>query len=368
MIKEQAVKDFFSIFQEGYTKRDVEFLDRFMDSIFEEDIPISVMGTGNNEIYSTKEEVRDLFEGDWLYWGDLKVKIDTLVEQSIGTHDVFVVKGDLTMSFEDNDQTVPRYHNFVKDIIDEATSDVNHMKHQHMKAQFVLDHFLHKRDTVKRKNNYPIVMVFLCEEVEGEYKVRALTFNNPPEGLYPDERLHQFTGYEKDYEKSVLHLHEIGKSLSLPSVFSMKKSSDFMFVDVNGKTYKQVDGLKQLDKRLCEFKEVILNEEVGLLYEQNDVMACSYIGRVVKVINEEESRRNLHQRILKTLSSDKDLKDQLFIIRREMSILNKEQSLGHIHDWPCRVFAVMKKVDGETVLHMLQFGYPMDMILEDKHL
>jgi hypothetical protein len=365
---QEKTKLFISMFQEGYTKKDVNFLVEYMDELFEDNQAINVIGTGNSEIFNSKDTVKALFEGDWLYWGDLKLKKETLIEKNVDNHKLFVIKCDLKYHFKEDDQTFERYREIIEEIIESTNADdVLHMEYQHMTAHYILDHFFHIREDSERTNDYPLDLVILCKEVEEKLKIRALTFTNPPNGEYPDERIHPYTGYDKFFEQAMKKLKKTGKKINLPPIFEMKKSEDFMFVDVDGLIYQSGEASKKYQERLNYYNAIDINENIGLVYEDFDLQAITLLGRVNKSIDENQARVNLHQRIKDILASDIDDLDKLFIIRREMSILNKETSLGKNHDWPFRVFVVFKKVNDDYVVDFIQFGYPMDIVLEDKY-
>jgi hypothetical protein len=64
-------------FQDGYTRRDVSQLDEFM-RLFADDV--DVIGTngprpGAGEWYSDRAGARELVEGDWQSWGDLRLDV-----------------------------------------------------------------------------------------------------------------------------------------------------------------------------------------------------------------------------------------------------------------------------------------------------
>jgi hypothetical protein len=62
-------------FQDGYTARDFSKLDDFME-LFVQDEGIELIGIGaairgGDEWFQGPEQVRDIIEGDWRYWGDV---------------------------------------------------------------------------------------------------------------------------------------------------------------------------------------------------------------------------------------------------------------------------------------------------------
>jgi len=66
-------------FQNGYTARDVTKLDEFMQ-LFVQDESIEMIGVGAskraaNEWFEGLARIREIVEGDWMYWGDVKLDV-----------------------------------------------------------------------------------------------------------------------------------------------------------------------------------------------------------------------------------------------------------------------------------------------------
>lgn len=66
-------------FQAGYTTRDVSGLDKFMQ-LFAQDESIEMIGVGAskrsaNEWFEGLARIREIVEGDWKYWGDVKFDV-----------------------------------------------------------------------------------------------------------------------------------------------------------------------------------------------------------------------------------------------------------------------------------------------------
>lgn len=67
-------------FQDGYTARDTARLDDFMQ-LFAPDEQIEMIGIGAakraaNEWFIGPAQVRDIVEGDWTYWGDVRLDVE----------------------------------------------------------------------------------------------------------------------------------------------------------------------------------------------------------------------------------------------------------------------------------------------------
>jgi len=66
-------------FQDGYTSRDIKKLDEFMQ-LFVQNDSIEMIGIGaskraENEWFEGLDRVRYIIEGDWTYWGDVKLDV-----------------------------------------------------------------------------------------------------------------------------------------------------------------------------------------------------------------------------------------------------------------------------------------------------
>ena len=64
-------------FQDGYSKRDPENIDAFMESLYSRD-NILILGTMPKEIYTGFENATRLVKDDWESWGDCKFDIKLL--------------------------------------------------------------------------------------------------------------------------------------------------------------------------------------------------------------------------------------------------------------------------------------------------
>ncbi len=78
MNSQQEIRSLLQTFQDGYTRRDLTQVDAFMD-LFTPDA--EVIGTngikpGVDEWYTSRASARELVEGDWDGWGDLRLDVD----------------------------------------------------------------------------------------------------------------------------------------------------------------------------------------------------------------------------------------------------------------------------------------------------
>lgn len=70
------ITDQLHMFQDGYTQRDTDQVEPFMEALFSQD-NLLVLGTMPDEIYSGREEVSKLIYADWNAWGDCTFLMDS---------------------------------------------------------------------------------------------------------------------------------------------------------------------------------------------------------------------------------------------------------------------------------------------------
>jgi hypothetical protein len=356
-------------FQQGYTDKDVTRIEPYMDALFDEDVEVAVIGTGNTELFATKEAVRELIEGDWQYWGDLSLSLEEATVREFERSSLVVVPGTLSYRFQEVEQTYDRYKEYMQEILAGVDqSQLTSMIHGQSMVQYVLDLFLHKRPETERYDSYPIGVVFFLNNTEQGPKIRALTFTNAPNGRYPDIRVHPFTAYHDYLGQCSKAMARVGRPTALPSFTEMALSDDLLFVDVDLHVYEQEAAKEAWRNRLRLYDTLQVDETLGLWSDDGERVAVVYTGQVEQRIDTEMARLDLMERIERVFASDSPAKDQLFAVRREIAMVNKETALGEEHHWPVRVLVVCHRTNDGYTIDLLQLGYPMDAILEGKFL
>jgi hypothetical protein len=79
-----SVRDTLIKFQNGYSKRDINLKDSFIEELFWDDNDVLIVGTGDGEWCFGKKEIGELIEIDWIYWGNLMIDIDGAIVSSYG--------------------------------------------------------------------------------------------------------------------------------------------------------------------------------------------------------------------------------------------------------------------------------------------
>ena len=113
------IRSLLQTFQDGYIRRDMTQVDSFME-LFTADA--EVIGTNGvkpsvDEWYMDRASARDLVEGDWYGWGDLRLDLDTMSIHSRGY--VGWVAASATVTKTIGAENYASYLEFVKTFIDD---------------------------------------------------------------------------------------------------------------------------------------------------------------------------------------------------------------------------------------------------------
>jgi ketosteroid isomerase-like protein len=118
MTPTDEIRSLLQKFQDGYVKRDVSQVDAFM-KLFTEDA--EVIGTngvkpGMDEWYLDRTSARELVEGDWKGWGDVRLDLDSMSSHNRG--DVGWIAASATVTQIIGDEHYTSYLDYVKNYID----------------------------------------------------------------------------------------------------------------------------------------------------------------------------------------------------------------------------------------------------------
>ena len=114
------IRSLLETFQDGYTRRDMTQVDPFME-LFTADA--EVIGTNGvkpsvDEWHMDRATARDLVEGDWHGWGDLRLDLDAMSIHSRG--DVGWIAASATVTKTIGAENYESYLEFVKNLIDNS--------------------------------------------------------------------------------------------------------------------------------------------------------------------------------------------------------------------------------------------------------
>lgn len=87
-------------FQRGYTLRDLESVDQFVEELFYEGDDVIIIGTGDGEICKGISDIKELVKIDWGYWGNFNLDIEGAIISSYSEVSWVVCDGILSKPFK----------------------------------------------------------------------------------------------------------------------------------------------------------------------------------------------------------------------------------------------------------------------------
>ena len=116
------IREVLQRFQDGYTARDVSQLDEFMTLFVQSDeiemIGVGASRRGGNEWFQGFDQIREIIESDWTYWGDVKLNVEGAKISVKGDAAWLSTDGDLvvTAAF---DEALPFYLDMMKEALED---------------------------------------------------------------------------------------------------------------------------------------------------------------------------------------------------------------------------------------------------------
>ena len=388
------LREVLNIFEQAYIERDINKVDSFMETLFDKDESVIVIGTSCGELCLGYEEVKDLFLGDWEYWGDLRIKNNQTTIVPIGNTALIHTTGTIKYSFNSKSDTYTRYLGYIKDYFDGVSS--NSKKANKVKIteiNWTLCHLLNQRNSVERDYLWDLGITLLLVRKEAKWIIRQMQFSLPVVGHMPDVRIenssddaiNNFNSETKKmqeysinnkpaYNNEMIKLiqnfnNEYINTDKGVDIIASKYFSDNnpLIINTDKAIYSNQNEIKQLieNHRGC-YDEMALDYENCLVNSNEDVAWIVTHGTMKKVISEENAFENTVNIIKDIFASDVDDKEKLFRIRRKIAGTFKENAKGEEYVWPFRFEAVVIKEKDKWVFKYLQFSFPFNWILEGK--
>ena len=118
MNSQDEIRSLLQTFQDGYTHRDVSQADSFMELFIPRAEVIGTNGVkpGVDEWYMDRSSARELVQGDWEGWGDLRLDLDSMSIHS--RRDVGWVAASATVTQTIGAQNYASYLEFIKKFLD----------------------------------------------------------------------------------------------------------------------------------------------------------------------------------------------------------------------------------------------------------
>lgn len=380
-------------FQKGYIERDLKKIDSFMDSLFDKDEAVVVIGTSNGEFCLSYDEVKDLFLSDWEYWGDLRINTNEASIVPLGSTALIYVPGTVKYTFYSNNSTYTRYLGYVKQYFQEGNEDCNKPnKVKLTEINWKLSHLLSQRDSNKRVYLWDLRISFVLKKKETRWIIKQMQFSLPVVGHLPDIRIDNICYSEENYESELKKIKEYSSSgtsvyndkikkllkefneeyLNSDTYIEAAASKYFtinnpLVSDIDNELFNSQEEIKKLiNKHRAYYDEINLDYENCIINSNEDVVWLITNGVMKKEMDEENAYENTINIINNIFKSDLEDRDKLFNIRRRITDTLKETAKGEKYVWPFRFEALLIKDKENWVFKYVQFSLPFNYKLEGK--
>ena len=167
-------------FQDGYTTRDKSKLDEFMELFAPTDeielIGVGASKRGGNEWFNGHAAIREIIEGDWTYWGAVKIDVEGAKITVSGETAWFSTTGTLT-SGDEYEKAYPFYLEQMRDLLmdenksfDDRLTDATH---------FGVNRLRDRMRGVGAK--WPFVITAVLVKTEGKWGFHTIHWSFPAE-------------------------------------------------------------------------------------------------------------------------------------------------------------------------------------------
>lgn len=121
MNETETVRAALQRFQDGYAARDAARLDEFMQLFLQSDeiemIGVGASKRGGPEWFQGLAAIREIIEGDWTYWGDVRFNLDG-AKITVQGPAAWLSTDGVLISNQEYDKALPFYVNTMKELLE----------------------------------------------------------------------------------------------------------------------------------------------------------------------------------------------------------------------------------------------------------
>lgn len=379
--KYKEIREVLCKFQEGYTERNLEKVDAFIDELFVKRQDTYVVGTGTGELFLGIDQVKELIQGDWEEWGDMRLDLENARIELDGQVAWFAAAGSVKYVFEDTLEKYDRHVNYINNVIQEVGLTPK------QKISFInwfLSLVYHKREEQKREYLWPMRLSGVLLKEAGSWKFSHLKFSMTKES-YPDERfenseehLELYNQRNSDADKYKNNMMNEGLKNLLKGFetefFKQKKISKELVIRYFGKESNAYiigvdnqfyEGNEQVQQFFTANNEgsLSLNLDHAIASEAGGVTWVTVTGLLKQELTEDQLVKRALEELTSLLCGELTSKEKIFAVHRRVAGALKEGASGTSYTWPIRMDAVISK---DKVFQQLHFSFPFYWIIEGK--
>ncbi|WP_291578441.1 nuclear transport factor 2 family protein [Clostridium sp. UBA6640] len=378
------IRELLRQFQIGYTERDVEKAETFMEELFIIGEETCALGTSTEELFLGSEEVKTLIRDDWEYWGDFNMdweRAHISVKDEVAW---FATTASVKHTFEDTPERYDSYVNFIKNKAEETglTS-----KEKIAFINWVLALTYHQRLDEKREYLWPVCLSGVLLKQENKWKFTHLQFSIP-KANFPDQRFESSKEYVESYNKHNamackyknnqvnMEIKSLLKSIETELVgqenISKELISKYFAIDnisyvmgPDNQWYYGVDQIKEFFEK-SRASSLSMDLEYAIATKSGEMAWVTVSGTLKQELTEDELAEGALVELDNLFKSNLSSKEKLFVAHRSVSCALKEGAIGTNYTCPIRLTALVSNCGDKPVFNYIHFSFPFYWIFEGK--
>lgn len=380
--EKSEIREILRQFQNGYTERNIEKVDVFVEELFKDDT--CVLGTGTGELFLDLEQVKGLIKDDWKYWGDIKIDLDNAYIDNEKTVAWFATTGNVKYTFKNTQEKYDSYLNFIKNKTEET--EIN-PKQKITFINWVLALAYHQRLDKKREYLWPLRLSGVILKDNGKWKFANIHFSIP-KANFPDERFENSKEYIESYNNQNVMAEKYMNNQMTAEIKTLLKSfeteivgqrdiskeliSKYFVTDNNPyiiRTENQLCiGIDQIKEFFAVNNDYILSLDLehAIVSKHNKVTWVTACGKLKQTVTEEELYEKVLGELENLFQSDITSEEKIFVIHRNIAYALKESATGSDYTYPIRLTAVILEHMGKPIFQHIHFSFPFQWIFEGK--
>jgi hypothetical protein len=370
-------------FQEGYTLRNVDIADSFVDELYSSEEEAYVLGTGTGELFLGKDRILELIKDDWNYWGDVSLYYENPYLSVNDDVALIVMQGSVKYSFEDTPERYDNYLNFIR----KKMSDQELTSQQKITfLNWALMLTYHQRDDKKREYQWPLCLSGVMKKEGEKWKFTQQHFSISVAD-YPDERFENSKDHQEFFQKQNLIASVYRKNqITEQHKEFLKEFEQILFGNKNltqevinhffpesdpslliGPDHNEYSG-NEINQYFMDTigSSLTLALDYAIATSVNDLTWITVTGTIEQDIKKDQQLEQLIQRINKITECDSTAKEKIFMVQRRIAYLLKEESSGGHSTYPLRMSFVLSDSKDKPAVQLLHISYPSYWIFEGK--
>lgn len=182
-IENKKIMELLGAFQEAYDKRDVNLVDIYTEKLLDNDGRVSIFGTNEGENFYSFDDSKELFEGDWKYWGDFNLNRENVYIWVCDNMAVVCSKAFIKYKYEEKGAcTWPKLN------LDYYLEEKNSNKELLYKVLLSINNSLDVIENCNENSIEPMKFVGVLVKREGKWKFKHMHFSDVVDNR-PKERI-----------------------------------------------------------------------------------------------------------------------------------------------------------------------------------